>query len=143
MWMSCAAQTPLPSSALGRLSRLGHTARGYKSRARRGIFHLFSSAQKVHPQTRAHFKRSTAVAREQSNNHTKELPQGKFDGASPLEPSRTKFLGMFARTEQKAHSLYKHPAVQTAISPAFQTYNCGLQCHGSADEKSMWTRTER
>lgn len=143
--MSCEAQTPLASSALGRSFQLRHMARDYKSRARRGIFHLFSSAQKIHPQTRAHFKRSTAVAREQSHDHTEGLPQGISDGTSPHEPSRTKFLGIFARTEQKAHSLDNHPAVQTEVSPAFQTHHCaagaqarnqcGLELKGEHEKK--------
>lgn len=39
----------------------GHMATGYRSSARREIFHLCSSAQKVQPQARAHFKTSTAA----------------------------------------------------------------------------------
>lgn len=138
MWMSCESHTPHPVSALGQLSRLSHMATGHKSRARGEIFHLCSSAHKQELISK-HWQQR------QENNHTEGPPQGKFDWSITSWTFHTKKpLGMFASgTEQKAHNLCKHPVVQTAMSPAFQTYNCGLPCHGSADKKSMWTPTER
>lgn len=129
--MSCEAHSPLPSTALGRLSQLGHMAASYKSTAMREIFHLCSSAQKVHPQTRAQFKTWTAAAREQIT--LKIFLEGNL--------TAHRFMNLLCQnseeclpvgTEQKAHNLYKHPAVQTAMSPAFQTYNCGLPSHERA-----------